>query len=214
MTDPVGIFGGTFDPPHHGHLRTALELYQQLGLAEMRLIPCREPPHRTAPATSAAQRLAMLAHAVGDTPGLVIDERELHRPGPSYMVDTLVSLRDELGDTPLCLVVGYDAFVKFDTWHRWRDIPALAHLIVVQRPGAPTALQGELAEQFARRRSTDFDALRAQPAGRIFEQAVTPMDISATRIRTLVAAGRSVRYLLSDGVDRYIQEHGLYQSVL
>ncbi len=214
MTNPVGIFGGTFDPPHFGHLRTALELYRQLALAEMRLIPCREPPHRAAPGASAAQRLAMLTRAVGDEPGLVIDERELRRPGPSYMVDTLASLREELGDTPLCLVVGYDAFIRFDTWQRWREIPELAHLIVVRRPGAPSALQGELAAMFADRRVTDFAMLRAQPAGLVCEQSVTQIDISATRIRELVAAGHSVRYLLPDGVGRYILEQGLYPSAV
>ena len=132
----IGILGGTFDPVHFGHLRLAVEMYQDLGLQEVRLVPCRIPPHRNAPQASPEQRLAMLRLAIEHELGLRVDQRELQRDGPSYMVDTLQSLRDELGpDTPLSLILGMDAFDDIDTWHRWEELIQLAHFIVIQRPG-------------------------------------------------------------------------------
>lgn len=107
----IGIYGGTFDPVHYGHLRTALEVREAVGLDEIRFMPCRHPPHRSAPTATPAQRLKMLELALaGAEPGFRIDLREFHRDGPSYMVDTLASLRSEVGDTPLCLILGLDAF--------------------------------------------------------------------------------------------------------
>ena len=131
----IGIFGGTFDPVHFGHLRPALDVKQALGLREMRLIPCFSPPHRQQPVANPGQRLTMLRAAVGEEPELLVDNREMKREGVSYMVDTLSSLREEFGDEPLCLVLGSDAFLQLDGWHRWREIIELAHIVVTHRPG-------------------------------------------------------------------------------
>ena len=209
---PIGVLGGTFDPVHFGHLRPALELLETLDLAEVRLIPCGQPPHRKPPRATAAARLAMLELAVANQPGLRVDPRELERPGPSYMVDTLASLRAEFGTTPLYLLLGSDAFLGLPDWHRWQELPQLAHLVVMHRPG--WALDDDLAAPLAQlvdtRRVYEAAALAAQPAGNILLVPVTPLDISATAIRALIGAGRSPRYLLLDTVWEYIRAHGLY----
>jgi nicotinate-nucleotide adenylyltransferase len=208
---PVGILGGTFDPVHYGHLRPALEVLENLGLAEIRFIPCRQPSHRGQPVASPAQRLALLQCAVAGQPGFVVDERELQRAGPSYMVDTLTSLRAERGTTPLCLLLGTDAFAQLTTWHRWQALADLAHLIVLQRPGSLPPTAPPLLEWLAQRQPHDPAALRTQPAGMILLHAVTQLDISATRIRALLAHGQSPRYLLPEAVCAAIHEQGLYR---
>jgi len=209
----IGIFGGTFDPIHFGHLRAALELREELGLEELRLVPCRIPPHRGQPHGTPVQRLAMVRKAAEGQPGLRVDDRELRREGPSYTVDTLTSLRAELGaDVTLCLMVGMDAFLELNTWYRWQVLIELAHIVVVQRPGSEVAAQGEMGTFLAARRVTAPDALRERAAGGILLWQVTQMDISSTRIRELVARGRSPRYLVPDGVWEMIRAEGLYQQ--
>jgi nicotinate-nucleotide adenylyltransferase len=209
----IGIFGGTFDPVHFGHLRPALDVKQALGLREMRLIPAFKPPHRESPAANPGQRLTMLRAAVGSEPDLLVDNREMKREGESFMVDTLISLREELGDEPLCLVLGADAFLQLDTWRQWEKIPQLAHIVVTHRPGweldidkASPAIQQLWRERYV----ADRVELETQPAGKIVLQAVTPLEISATQIRALVAAGKSPRYLLPDSVWNLIRMNGLY----
>jgi len=209
---PVGILGGTFDPVHHGHLRTALELIEACGLDELRLVPAGLPPHRGRPRASAELRLEMLHRAVAGEPRLRVDERELRRPGPSYTVDTLGALRAELGLRPLCLVLGADAFLGLPAWHRWRELPGLAHLVVVQRPGTVLAPEGELAALMAGRRSADRSALARASAGVLRVQAVTQLDISASAIRALVAGGGDPRYLVPEPVRELIMESRCYQA--
>jgi len=208
----IAVFGGTFDPVHFGHLRPLLEVKQALGLDEVRLIPCFIPPHRQEPGASAEQRLAMLELAVAETPGFVIDQRELQRGGPSYMVDTLQSLRDELGShTPLCLIMGLDAFVALDSWHQWQCLNELAHIVVTQRPGGLVPKVGAVAGLVEQAQALDVDELQQQPAGRVYFQSVTQLDISATVIRELLVHGQDVRFLMPDDVRHYIEAHGLYK---
>lgn len=211
---PIGLFGGTFDPVHYGHLRPALEMREALALAEVRFIPAGVPPHRDPPAASAAQRTAMLELALQGQPGLCVDRRELERPGPSYMVDTLTSLRAELGDTPLCLLLGSDAYLGLASWHRWQELIELAHLVVMHRPGwSPTqAGAGAPARLLAQRGTDDATALTRHPAGAVLLRAVTQLDISATAVRALIGAGHDPRYLLPDAVRDYIRAQGLYQN--
>lgn len=208
MTDRrgVGVLGGTFDPIHYGHLRPALEVMEALRLAQIRFIPCQIPAHRGAPTMSAAQRLALVQLAVAGQPGFVADDRELRRAGVSYMWDTLASLRAEIGmATPLCLLIGADAFQALPTWHRWRELSDLAHFVVMQRPGAADGLPPELATLVALRQVPQAAALRQAAAGGFLWQPVTQLDISATRIRALLAAGQSVRYLLPEAVLKALQ---------
>ncbi|MDG4551139.1 MAG: nicotinate-nucleotide adenylyltransferase [Candidatus Contendobacter sp.] len=210
---PIGILGGTFDPIHYGHLRPALELLETLELAEVRFVPCRVPAHRAAPSVTAEQRLALARLATADQPGFVADDRELRREGPSYMVDTLASLREELGDAPLCLLLGADAFRELPSWRCWRELTRWAHLVVMRRPGATQLLPPLLAEFVAPRLLDDPLALRREPAGGILFQPVTQLDISATRIRALLARGQSPRYLLPEAVLAAIRDQALYRSL-
>ncbi|SMF94048.1 nicotinate-nucleotide adenylyltransferase [Methylomagnum ishizawai] len=209
----IGIYGGTFDPIHYGHLRTALEAKEILGLDQLRLVPCQIPPHRATPGATPAQRLALLEAALADAePGFRIDTRELERPGPSYMVDTLESIRAEIGDTePLCLIAGLDAFLQLHRWHRWRDLPGLAHIAVLRRPGAAPDFPAELRTWLDRRLASDPGALRTRACGKIHFIEVSQLEISATRIRAALAQGLSARYLLPDAVLRSIQTLGLYR---
>lgn len=205
----IGILGGTFDPVHHGHLRLALEMADGLGLARVLLVPAKAPPHRETPAAPAALRVAMLQAALGDEPRLVPDLREMERPGPSYAVDTLEALRREHPATPLVFIMGMDAFQGLEGWHRWRRILELTHIAIADRPGSP-ALQGTAADLLARRQVDKASQLNEKLAGRIQVIQVPMLDISASRIRRLIGAGHSPRFLLPDPVLQLIHRHRLY----
>lgn len=196
---PLGIFGGTFDPVHLGHLSVAWEAAELLD-AEVSLLPDSIPPHRPPPIARVEQRVAMLRAALQGQSRLQLDTRELARSGPSYTVDTLHELRAEHGPRPLIWLVGADAFAKLATWHRWHELFTLAHIGVLSRPGVPASLPAELEREVAGRRVSDAASLHASPAGKVIQLAVTPLEISATRIRELLAAGRDPRYLLPAGL--------------
>jgi nicotinate-nucleotide adenylyltransferase len=210
---PVGFFGGTFNPVHYGHLRSALELRETLGLAEVRMVPAAQPPHREAPVLSAAQRAELVSLAVRDEPGLRCDMRELEREGPSYTIDSLRELREELGaPTPICLIVGADAVAGLDSWHRWRELLHFAHLVVIARPGWELPEEGLVAELLQQHLTEQPETLQHNPAGSVILQELRPLAISSTEIRALVGAGRSPRYLLPDVVWERIRELGLYRD--
>ncbi|HET8553535.1 MAG TPA: nicotinate-nucleotide adenylyltransferase [Rhodanobacteraceae bacterium] len=196
---PLALFGGTFDPVHLGHLSVAWEAAEILD-AEIRLMPASVPPHRPAPSASAAERVAMLRAALRGQDRLKLDTRELDRSGPSYTVDTLTGLRAEEGNRPLVLLVGVDAFTGLSSWHRWRELFQLAHMGVLHRPGFPGDLPETLANEVKGRYTTDVADVHATPAGRVIKLDVTPLEVSATRIRQLLAAGRDPRYLLPAGL--------------
>jgi nicotinate-nucleotide adenylyltransferase len=213
---PIALLGGTFDPVHYGHLRFADDVRRALRLPEVRLIPARDPPHRAGPVATAADRLAMLRLGAAEFPGLVVDEQELRRDGKSYTVLTLEELRREHPQRPLWLLLGADAFRGLPAWHRWREIFALAHVIVVARPGvAVTAdLPDELAAELHRRLTRDPAVLFSTPAGVIFEEEVSPHPIAATEIRAQLGRGdkgrQAVAGLLPPAVLAYIDQHHLY----
>ncbi|MEN8168579.1 MAG: nicotinate-nucleotide adenylyltransferase [Pseudomonadota bacterium] len=209
----LGILGGTFDPIHFGHLRTALDVMQAVGLDEVRFIPLHQPVHRAQPKASGELRLRMLQLAIDGQPGFSVDDRELKRHGASYMVDTLASLREELGGRPICLILGGDAFSHFLGWHRPRQILRLAHLVVMQRPGHgeihdPALLQLLESQQI----QVPTELMRAA-AGQIYFQPVTQLEISSTQIRALIAAGKSPHYLLPESVMKQIEAAGLYRPI-
>lgn len=209
----IGILGGTFDPIHYGHLRMAEDLAETLKLDQVRFIPSANPPHKQAPTTSATDRCRMVELAIADNPRFVLDDRELKRDGASYTIDTLLSLREELGkDLALCLIMGSDAFAEFDSWHRWQEILGLCHLVLVERPAVRIseplrpALQSLLHENYAENPAS----LSASPSGRISIQRITALDISATAIRKDFLHQHSPRYLLPDSVIDFIRRHHLY----
>lgn len=208
---PLGIFGGTFNPVHNGHLRSALEVRELLDLEQLLLVPAAEPPLRDAPEVDAAMRADMVELAVSHEPGLACDRRELAREGPSYTYDTLAGLREEQGpDRSLCLVLGTDTLEQLHRWHRWRELLDLAHLVVVTRPGWRDTSPTEVSEWMARHEVEAVNAVGASPCGCVVRVELRQLPISATEIRELIAAGRSPRYLLPDAVWEYIQRTGAY----
>jgi len=214
VSDLLGIFGGTFDPVHIGHLRLAEEAREQLGLSEVLWVPAGQPPHRAGPAVSAGQRLALVQLAVAGHRNFRVDPAEVDSDQTSYTVLTLERLRRQHGEQrPLVLLLGADAFAGLPGWHRWQDIFALAHIAVAHRPGFPIAaasLPPALAEVFAQRRVEDPAGLARTPAGAVVTFAMTQLAVSATQIRQLLANGKSTRYLLPEAVIAYIHQHQLY----
>ncbi|MFA6052550.1 MAG: nicotinate-nucleotide adenylyltransferase [Methylobacter sp.] len=209
----IGILGGTFDPIHYGHLRSALEVKDIFGLTEVRLIPCANPPHREQPAVTAEMRLQMLELAIKNQPGLKIDTRELDRydqhQAPSYMVDTLKSLRQEFPTEPLLLFIGSDAFKHLTGWHQWQQLFDYAHIVVMTRPGFETQ---ELDGFFKARLAKDKNELAQDAAGKLCFQQITQLDISATAIRDIITRKQNPGFLLPDAVIEYIKQHKLYET--
>ena len=206
----IGLFGGTFDPVHFGHLRPALELAEAFGLRTLRLLPAHRPAHRGPTGASSSQRIAMLEAAVQGVPRLAVDTREARRERPSYTIDTLTELRAERPAATLLFFLGLDAFAGFADWHRPDDILALANLVVVERPGE--SLPAEAGRLVERQRARAGDVIRDGVAGAIVRADVTQLAISATDIRRRVAAGQNPRFLLPEPVREYIVANGLYRE--
>ncbi|HEF4761079.1 TPA: nicotinate-nucleotide adenylyltransferase [Pseudomonas putida] len=208
----IGILGGTFDPVHVGHLRGALEVAESLALDELRLVPSARPPHRDTPQVSAKDRLAMVRCAVAGVAPLVVDARELQRDKPSYTIDTLELMRAELAaQDQVFLLLGWDAFCGLPTWHRWEELLQHCHILVLQRPDADSEPPDALRNLLAARSVSDPLALKG-PSGQIAFVWQTPLAVSATQIRQLLASGKSVRFLVPDAVLAYIDAHGLYRA--
>lgn len=207
---PLGIFGGTFDPIHFGHLRTAFELQQTLGLAEVCFLPTGDPPHRNEPLAAANLRLAMVRAAVADQPGFTVDDREVRRAGVSYSVDTMTELRAEFPDRPICLLLGMDAFLGLPSWHRWQDLFGLAHIVVAHRPGWKAPTKGPLGELMVDRGTGSVQELHRAPAGKLYIQAVTQLEISSTDLRQIIETNRDPRYLVPDAVREIIRDSRCY----
>ena len=206
----IGILGGTFDPVHCGHLRLALEIREHLSLDGVRLLPAPNPRLRDAPRATVSQRLELLAAAADGEPNLQVDARELERDGPTYTVETLESFRREFSDEVLVFIVGMDSFQHLERWHRWQELLDLAHLVVAHRPGGLLPEPGPIADLLERHRCDDVSALKSEPAGRIMICEPPLLDISATRIRALVAGGRSIRFLVPDKVIELINRTRCY----
>ena len=215
MTAPIGLFGGTFDPVHFGHLRLAAEVREAFRLERVVFLPTGHPWQRSRDTyASGTHRVQMLGLAVAGEPSFSVDAREVRRAGPTYSVDTLAEYRAESGpDAPLVFLCGTDAFARVETWHRWQSLFELAHFAVAVRaddhewhskgPGAiPKALWPRV--------TMSLRDLQSSPAGRIMTFAMTPLAISSTAIRGLVQARSSIRYLTPDPVVAYIHQHSLY----
>lgn len=208
------VYGGTFDPVHCGHLAIARAARDALQCT-VRLMPAGDPPHRAAPGAVAADRAAMVALAIADAPGLVLDRRELERHGRSYTVDTLEALRAELGPAqPLAWLVGADSLLGLAHWHRWEALFDLGHLVVADRPGSAldTPLSPALSEVLRARWTDDPAALAGTPAGRVLRLGQPLHPVAATEVRARVAQGQSLRGWVPDPVAAFIDEKGLYRS--
>lgn len=204
----IGIIGGTFDPIHFGHLRPALEIMEQLSLQSVRFIPSATPPHRWKPEASADSRLEMVKLAIKGVEQFQIDDREYHREGPSYTVDTLTSIRKDIGkNTPVCMILGMDAFEHFSKWKGWQEILELVHLVISSRPGYEKIQKKDWMRQHLTEEVAD---LQNSPAGRIFFASSNQFDISATYIRKQISSGKSAQYLTPKSVNKYILRNNLY----
>lgn len=217
MSDPIGVFGGTFDPVHFGHLRLAEEACEKLGLAGVIWSPAGLTRHRSQPQTDARHRVAMVELAIAGNDDFRLDKFEADSGEPSYTVNLLEHLRAEY-DAPLVLLLGADAFLGLPTWHRWEELFELAHIAIFTRPGHELSIDVMsplLGKQFAKRAAVDPARLNAEvddkDAGVIVPSLLTPLDISATAIRAQLAHGGSPRYLLPEAVLDYIQTHNLYR---
>ena len=210
----IGVLGGTFDPIHFGHINPALELLRILPLREIRFVLARDPPHRETPHADAAHRWRMLELALQAYPGLLPDDSELRRDGPSYTIDTVRGLRAEVGDSQsLCLILGADAFADFASWRSFREILEQAHIVITARPGSSLPADGEVGRLLQARRLRTPEELARRPGGGILACSLHLLDISATMIRKALARGDDADAMLPATVLRYIREHGLYKAV-
>jgi len=206
----IGVFGGSFDPIHIGHLRLAVELVESLSFSEIRFVPARQPPHRPTPAASPEQRLEMLKLALDDLGDsrLKVSELELRREGPSYMADTLTAMMAERPPEPLVLILGMDAFNGFPQWHRPDAILTMAHLLVASRAGARPV--GEAESWLQQRRAVDPVMLKRARAGSILELPIARLDVSASQLRQIALLSRDLHYLTPEPVREYIGQQRLY----
>ncbi len=212
----IGLFGGTFDPVHMGHLRMALEFKEKLQFDEMHLLPCHLPPLKEAPARTSAQRLVMVELAIADYPQLQVDARELNRPKASYTLDTLQEIRAEQGDdVSLCWCVGMDSLNTINLWYHWRELLDYAHLVVAARPGWTLPIEGEVAEWLKSHRLS-ADKLSLQPQGGVVIETLSLVDVSSTALREALASSEQLTDGLSEqlptAVYDYIEQHGLYRD--
>jgi len=209
--EPLALFGGTFDPVHYAHLRCAEQARRMLGLERLYLLPAGDPPHKVTPFTTAAQRLEMLYLAQGEFPTLDIDDREMQRSGPSFMVDTLRDLRTGFPHLPLLLLIGQDTVNYLHCWHEWEQLFSLCHIVTFPRPGANPDYIPQLALQIEQRSQNDPKALLNTRSGGFLHLDLELIDISATSIQEIIQKGESPRGMLPDTVLEYINENGLYR---
>ena len=211
----IGLFGGTFDPVHFGHLRLATELGEAFHLEKVIFIPAGLPYHRGRGAHAGnEERLTMLKLATARDARFDVDDRELKRGGNTYSYDTLAEIRKERGpDTPLIFLAGTDAFAKIDTWHRWTELFDLAHFAVAVRASDEAWFSkgpGTIPRDVWPRITLNPHELASAPAGKVMTFAMTPLSISSTAIRAAAGEGASIRYLTPDPVAEFIRSHTLY----
>ncbi len=203
----IGIKGGTFDPIHFGHLRPALEVSNALQLDEVRFIPVFQPVHRNTPSVSADQRCEMIELAINSQSVFKLDRIEIEHGGPSYTVETLKKIKDSEPESTLVLIMGSDAFAKFDQWRDWPGILKLANIVITHRPGEPMPNEGEVGRIFYQH----WVPMLTEDCGQIVDIPVTQLDLSATALRAYLKKGDSVDYLMPKTVIDYIYQNHLYQ---
>ncbi len=209
MTDLLyGIFGGTFDPIHNGHLKAIAAVSQQCQLECVHIVPSASPPHRNPPHASARQRLEMTALAIAGLDRYDLDDRELNRASPSWTRDTVRSLQSDYPDRKFCFVAGVDALSGLPDWYLVDDLIDRIHFIVMQRPG--WSYPEPLPDWWQSRRTTRLDDLKEYRAGRFYEVEIEPVAVSATEIRSAISRGMDVSDWMPTSVWNYICAHNLY----
>jgi len=208
----IALFGGTFNPIHFGHLKLAIELTELLQVQPMRMLPCAIPPHRETPCATPEQRLAMLKLAIDKQPQLKADSLELHRATPSYSIDTLELVRQQIGmQVPLFLCLGMDSLTGLDSWHRWRELLDFCHIVVCPRPGWEIPTQGQLANWIDQHKCDDLTALKKCPAGQLYICDLPMLDLSSSEIRDHIKQDKKIDHMTPESVIEYIKLHSLYE---
>jgi nicotinate-nucleotide adenylyltransferase len=211
MAKFIGIYGGTFDPIHLGHLTAASAVQKEIGLDEVRMVLSANPPHRIAPVLSAEQRFSLLKLAVSEYPSLVADSCEMERSGPSYMVDTLSDFRRKYPNDSLVLVLGMEAFNGLMSWHRWEELIKLTHIVVTDRAGFDNQFEAAVKSYITPFLTKDKSQLKQQTHGKIYCQSVKPLDISATQIRQRIKDKKTVKEMLTSQCLDVINKNSFYR---
>ena len=214
LKQPIGIFGGTFDPVHLGHIHIADSVLKQMRFQKIHFIPCFLPPHRRKPTASAHHRLAMLNIATQNRTELIVDDREIQRKGISYMIDTLKSLRKEFQKTPLCLIIGMDAFALLNTWSSWQELIKYCHIIVVNRPEFSSRdIHDEVKNLLQKTETKNSNDLFCSLNGKIYIINTPPTEASATNIRKQLQLQQKPKEL-SEEVFQYAIKNNIYTQCI
>lgn len=208
--DLIGVYGGTFDPIHLGHVQAASEVQRKLGMREVRMVLSATPPHRETPFLSAQKRFELLQLALKENSSLIADDIELERSGSSYMVDTLRLMRHQLPTTAIALILGIEAFNHLQSWYEWQELIELAHIVVTDRASFGNELNIELNAFVKKHETQELSQLKELTHGKIYRQNVTPFEVSATQIRSDIQQGISVADFLAPQVWQKIEQLNLY----
>ena len=196
----IGVYGGSFDPIHLGHLKTAKFIKNELGLNRILLLPCNQPVHRQPLHYSASQRLEILNLALKDFSELEVDNSEIDRGGDSYMIDTLKDLKVKLNNESICLVIGMDSFVNFKSWKNWDEFSKIVHLIVLPREGKQTIEKA--LETFEV--SSDIKQIKSEANGFLYFSKLEMINISSTAVRGRISKNQSLDKFLPKSVINYL----------
>jgi nicotinate-nucleotide adenylyltransferase len=211
----IAILGGTFNPIHLGHLHLAKQLQASLGFDSIRFMPAALPALKDVPSATAEQRAELVKISIENQAHFTLDTRELSRSGVSFTIDTLISLREALGnEVIICWLMGSDAFANLNAWHRWQELLNYAHLVVVKRPRNDdlSKLSAEMKKLLSTYEAKHTDEIKQQAHGKILIQEIAALDISSTQIRENIAHGKDVSALVSPAALQYIQSHQLYKQ--
>jgi nicotinate-nucleotide adenylyltransferase len=210
----IAILGGTFNPIHLGHLHLAKQLQAKFGFDTIRFMPAALPALKDTPSATAEQRAELVKITIENEAHFTLDTRELSRSGTSYTIDTLISLREELGnEVSLCWLMGSDAFAHLNAWHRWQELLNYAHLVVVKRPHSDdlSKLNAEMKKLLITHEAKRSEEIKQHAHGKILIQEVAALDISSTQIRKNIAHGKDASVLVPTAALQYIQSHQLYK---
>ena len=208
----LGIYGGSFDPVHLGHLHAAQQILRTFTLDRLDFLPCNNHALKGGLQASAAQRLAMLEEAIAGQVGFAIDTQEMRRTGTSYTIDSLRQIRSQNPNAAVGFVLGLDAFAQLNRWQDWRALLDTTHLILMQRPGARLPDNHPMADYLAQHQCSDLQGFHQSTHGQIFTLDAPMLDISSRRVREAIRQHKNSVHLLPESVSDYIQQHNLYHE--
>ena len=200
----IGVFGGTFDPVHNGHVLTISELLEKLPFEKILVIPNLQPPHRESSQVSYKHRYEMASMAFKDIPKTIVDNRESLRDGPSYAIETVKEIMSEEEGVRVVMIVGSDSFVDIHSWYKWQDLINLVDFVIMKRPDLPLSKNKKAKDLVSKKDLFENSKLN------IFEIKVTPFKISSSSIREKIVKGKKIDHLVNTLVKEYIKKHGLY----